>query len=62
MVCNSPHDIKLCFLQQEKMISQQAHGRHELAVGRTQSNSDDAKRCVDIWLKMPGQGCSPDVK
>lgn len=37
------------------MISQQAHGRHELSVSRTNSESGDAKRCVDIWLKMPGR-------
>lgn len=43
-----------CKAFKEKMISQQAHGRHELAVSRTNSNCDDAKRCVDIWLKMPG--------
>ncbi|KAI7805582.1 E3 SUMO-protein ligase ZNF451-like isoform X3 [Triplophysa rosa] len=43
-----------CKAFKEKMISQQAHGRHELTVSRTNSESGDAKRCVDIWLKMPG--------
>ncbi|KAM9476483.1 E3 SUMO-protein ligase ZNF451 isoform 3-T4 [Clarias gariepinus] len=44
-----------CKAFKEKMISQQAHGRRELAVTQC-SNEDnsDAKRCVDIWLKMPG--------
>ncbi|XP_067277438.1 E3 SUMO-protein ligase ZNF451 [Pseudorasbora parva] len=37
----------------EKIISQQAHGRHELSVSRSNNDRDDAKRCVDIWLKMP---------
>ncbi|KAI4900987.1 hypothetical protein NFI96_032984, partial [Prochilodus magdalenae] len=46
---------KKCKAFKEKMISLQAHGRHELAVSRCSSGeSNDAKRCVDIWLKMPG--------
>ncbi|KAF7710945.1 E3 SUMO-protein ligase ZNF451 isoform X1 [Silurus meridionalis] len=44
-----------CKAFKEKMISQQAHGRRELAVSRCSGDdSSDAKRCVDIWLKMPG--------
>ncbi|XP_066535870.1 E3 SUMO-protein ligase ZNF451 isoform X2 [Hoplias malabaricus] len=44
-----------CKAFKEKMISLQAHGRQELAVSRCSSGeSNDAKRCVDIWLKMPG--------
>ncbi|XP_072533690.1 E3 SUMO-protein ligase ZNF451 [Salminus brasiliensis] len=44
-----------CKAFKEKMISLQAQGRHELAVSRCSSGeSSDAKRCVDIWLKMPG--------
>ncbi|XP_017320131.1 E3 SUMO-protein ligase ZNF451 isoform X1 [Ictalurus punctatus] len=44
-----------CKAFKEKMISQQAHGRRELAVSRCSSeDSSDAKRCVDIWLSMPG--------
>ncbi|XP_017214398.1 E3 SUMO-protein ligase ZNF451 isoform X2 [Danio rerio] len=38
----------------EKMISLQAQGRRELSVSHDNSASGDAKRCVDIWLKMPG--------
>ncbi|XP_026879467.2 E3 SUMO-protein ligase ZNF451 isoform X1 [Electrophorus electricus] len=44
-----------CKAFKEKMISLQAHGRQELAVRRCSNvDSNDAKRCVDIWLKMPG--------
>lgn len=43
-----------CKAFKEKIISQQAHGRHELAVSRSNNDRDNAKRCVDIWLKMPG--------
>ncbi|XP_051772307.1 E3 SUMO-protein ligase ZNF451 isoform X1 [Ctenopharyngodon idella] len=43
-----------CKAFKEKIISQQAHGRHELSVSRSNNDRDDAKRCVDIWLKMPG--------
>ncbi|TRY65233.1 hypothetical protein DNTS_014047 [Danionella cerebrum] len=41
-----------CKAFKEKMISQQAHGRRELSISH--GDSADAKRCVDIWLKMPG--------
>ncbi|XP_017549611.1 E3 SUMO-protein ligase ZNF451 isoform X1 [Pygocentrus nattereri] len=44
-----------CKAFKEKMISLQAHGRQELAVSHCSGGeSNDAKRCVDIWLKMPG--------
>ncbi|XP_076830506.1 E3 SUMO-protein ligase ZNF451 isoform X2 [Brachyhypopomus gauderio] len=44
-----------CKAFKEKMISLQAHGRQELADRRSSSvDSNDARRCVDIWLKMPG--------
>ncbi|XDV50929.1 hypothetical protein PO909_019902 [Leuciscus waleckii] len=43
-----------CKAFKEKIISQQAHGRHELAVSRSNNDRDNAKRCVDIWLQMPG--------
>ncbi|XP_051506843.1 E3 SUMO-protein ligase ZNF451-like isoform X2 [Myxocyprinus asiaticus] len=43
-----------CKAFKEKMISQQAHGRRELSISNTNSEGDDAKRCVAIWLKMPG--------
>ncbi|KAK2896352.1 hypothetical protein Q8A67_010840 [Cirrhinus molitorella] len=47
--------LEKCKAFKEKIISQQAHGRHELLGSRSNSNSgsSDAKRCVDIWLKMP---------
>ncbi|XP_018604740.2 E3 SUMO-protein ligase ZNF451 isoform X2 [Scleropages formosus] len=43
-----------CKAFKEKIISQQAHGRQELAFSRSNGDNYDAKRCVDIWLKMPG--------
>uniref|UniRef100_A0A8C2B1J0 Zinc finger protein 451 n=1 Tax=Cyprinus carpio TaxID=7962 RepID=A0A8C2B1J0_CYPCA len=46
--------LEKCKAFKEKIISQQAHGRHELSVSHSNSGSSNAKRCVDIWLKMPG--------
>ncbi|XP_016422376.1 E3 SUMO-protein ligase ZNF451 isoform X2 [Sinocyclocheilus rhinocerous] len=46
--------LEKCKAFKEKIISQQAHGQHELSVSHSNSGSSDAKRCVDIWLKMPG--------
>ncbi|XP_043090541.1 E3 SUMO-protein ligase ZNF451 isoform X2 [Puntigrus tetrazona] len=46
--------LEKCKAFKEKIISQQAHGRHELSVSHSNGGSSDAKRCVDIWLKMPG--------
>ncbi|KAG9275053.1 E3 SUMO-protein ligase ZNF451 isoform X1 [Astyanax mexicanus] len=44
-----------CKAFKQRMISLQAQGRHEVALSRCSSGeSNDAKRCVDIWLKMPG--------
>lgn len=41
-------------LFQEKQILQKAHGQQELAYGSTNGINQEAKRCVDMWLKMPG--------
>ena len=35
-------------------MSQRAHGRQELAFAATERTDYEAKRCVDMWLKMPG--------
>uniref|UniRef100_A0AAY4DYC8 C2H2-type domain-containing protein n=1 Tax=Denticeps clupeoides TaxID=299321 RepID=A0AAY4DYC8_9TELE len=43
-----------CKAFRERLISQQAHGCQELAFSRTNRDHYDAKRCVDMWLKMPG--------
>ncbi|XP_056465085.1 E3 SUMO-protein ligase ZNF451 [Gadus chalcogrammus] len=43
-----------CKAFKEKQMSQRAHGRHELACAATERTDYDAKRCVDMWLKMPG--------
>lgn len=44
-----------CKAFKEKVILQQAHGRRELADSHCSSeDSNDAKRCVAMWLKMPG--------
>ncbi|XP_036402734.1 E3 SUMO-protein ligase ZNF451 [Megalops cyprinoides] len=43
-----------CKAFKEKMVTQQAHGRQELAFSRSNGESRDAKHCVDMWLKMPG--------
>ncbi|XP_012672539.2 E3 SUMO-protein ligase ZNF451 isoform X2 [Clupea harengus] len=43
-----------CKAFKRKVISQQAHGRQELAVSHNNGETYDAKRCVDMWLKMPG--------
>lgn len=39
-----------CRAFKERQLSQKAHGQKELAF----SPGGDAKRCVDMWLKMPG--------
>ncbi|XP_038152201.1 E3 SUMO-protein ligase ZNF451 [Cyprinodon tularosa] len=38
----------------EKQILQKAHGQQELAGSSTNGVSIEAKRCVDMWLRMPG--------
>ncbi|KAI1894731.1 hypothetical protein AGOR_G00118770 [Albula goreensis] len=43
-----------CRAFREKMVSQQAHGRQGLVFSHSDGESRDAKRCVDMWLKMPG--------
>ncbi|XP_017268326.2 E3 SUMO-protein ligase ZNF451 isoform X1 [Kryptolebias marmoratus] len=43
-----------CKAFKEKQILQKAHGRHELALNSTNGLTQEAKRCVDMWLKMPG--------
>lgn len=43
------------FLFQEKQILQKAHGQRELAFSSTNGVTQEAKRCVDMWLKMPGK-------
>ena len=43
-----------CLLIKEKQMSQRAHGRQELAFAATERTDYEAKRCVDMWLKMPG--------
>lgn len=50
--------IHLKFLSdffQEKQILQKAHGQRELALSSTNGVNLEAKRCVDMWLKMPGK-------
>lgn len=44
----------LMSLSQEKQILQKAHGQQELAFSSTNGSHREAKRCVDMWLKMPG--------
>uniref|UniRef100_A0A8D2ZZP7 Zinc finger protein 451 n=1 Tax=Scophthalmus maximus TaxID=52904 RepID=A0A8D2ZZP7_SCOMX len=41
-----------CRAFKEKQILQRAHGQQELAVAH--GVNQEAKRCVDMWLKMPG--------
>ncbi|XP_043919279.1 E3 SUMO-protein ligase ZNF451 isoform X2 [Protopterus annectens] len=38
----------------EKVDSQHAHGLQELEFFQGQQETEEAKRCVDFWLKMPG--------
>lgn len=40
---------------QEKQILQRAHGQRELAFSSANGVNLEAKRCVDMWLKMPGE-------
>lgn len=47
-------DFFLCLSFQEKQILQKAHGQRELAFSSTNGINQEAKRCVDMWLKMPG--------
>ncbi|KAM7408866.1 hypothetical protein PAMA_002541 [Pampus argenteus] len=43
-----------CRAFKEKQILQRAHGQKELAFSSTNGSHQEAKRCVDMWLKMPG--------
>ncbi|XP_047459935.1 E3 SUMO-protein ligase ZNF451 [Mugil cephalus] len=43
-----------CRAFKEKQILQKAHGQQELAFSSTNGVNHEAKRCVDMWLKMPG--------
>ncbi|XP_005737193.1 zinc finger protein 451 [Pundamilia nyererei] len=43
-----------CRAFKEKQILQKAHGQQELAVSAVNGINQEAKRCVDMWLKMPG--------
>ncbi|KAM4607772.1 E3 SUMO-protein ligase ZNF451 isoform 2-T2 [Polymixia lowei] len=43
-----------CRAFKEKQISQKAHGQQELAFCSGNGSDQDAKRCVDMWLNMPG--------
>lgn len=43
-----------CRAFKEKQILQKAHGQQELAFSSANGMTQEAKRCVDMWLKMPG--------
>ncbi|KAM3606842.1 uncharacterized protein V6R79_024253 [Siganus canaliculatus] len=43
-----------CRAFKEKQTLQKAHGQQELAFSVTNGSNQEAKRCVDMWLKMPG--------
>ncbi|XP_070772364.1 E3 SUMO-protein ligase ZNF451 [Enoplosus armatus] len=43
-----------CRAFKEKQILQKAHGQQELAFSSSNGINQEAKRCVDMWLKMPG--------
>lgn len=43
-----------CRAFKEKQILQKAHGQRELAFNSANGVNLEAKRCVDMWLKMPG--------
>ncbi|XP_037321388.2 E3 SUMO-protein ligase ZNF451 isoform X2 [Pungitius pungitius] len=46
-----------CKAFKEKQISQRARGQQELAVSSSPYGiNQEAKHCVDMWLKMPGLG------
>lgn len=46
--------MSLCLSFQEKQILQKAHGQRELAFSPANGINQEAKRCVDMWLQMPG--------
>ncbi|XP_077351964.1 E3 SUMO-protein ligase ZNF451 [Festucalex cinctus] len=43
-----------CRAFKEKQMQQKVHGQQELAISSTNGINLEAKRCVDMWLKMPG--------
>ncbi|XP_061693200.1 E3 SUMO-protein ligase ZNF451 isoform X2 [Syngnathoides biaculeatus] len=43
-----------CRAFKEKQIQQRVHGQQEIAFSSTNGLTSEAKRCVDMWLKMPG--------
>lgn len=43
-----------CRQFKEKQILQRAHGQRGLAFTSTNGMNQEAKNCVDMWLKMPG--------
>nr|XP_057915015.1 E3 SUMO-protein ligase ZNF451 [Doryrhamphus excisus]XP_057915016.1 E3 SUMO-protein ligase ZNF451 [Doryrhamphus excisus]XP_057915017.1 E3 SUMO-protein ligase ZNF451 [Doryrhamphus excisus]XP_057915018.1 E3 SUMO-protein ligase ZNF451 [Doryrhamphus excisus] len=43
-----------CRAFKEKQIQQRIHGQQELMIRSTNPKTQEAKRCVDAWLKMPG--------
>ncbi|XP_077438600.1 E3 SUMO-protein ligase ZNF451 isoform X2 [Vanacampus margaritifer] len=43
-----------CRAFKEKQTQQRVHGQQELAISSTNGMNLEAKRCVDMWLKMPG--------
>ncbi|XP_021166845.2 E3 SUMO-protein ligase ZNF451 isoform X1 [Fundulus heteroclitus] len=43
-----------CKAFKEKQILQKAHGQQELACSSSNGVNMEAKRCVDMWLRMPG--------
>ncbi|KAM9365635.1 E3 SUMO-protein ligase ZNF451 [Pholidichthys leucotaenia] len=43
-----------CKAFKEKQILQRAHGQRELAFNPPNGLDQEAKRCVEMWLKMPG--------
>ncbi|XP_061645435.1 E3 SUMO-protein ligase ZNF451 isoform X2 [Phyllopteryx taeniolatus] len=43
-----------CRAFKEKQIQQRVHGQQEIAFSSTNGVNREAKRCVDMWLKMPG--------
>ncbi|XP_056903244.1 E3 SUMO-protein ligase ZNF451 isoform X1 [Takifugu flavidus] len=47
---------KKCKAFKEKQNRQKAHGQQELAFSSADGINQEAKRCVDMWLKMPAFG------
>uniref|UniRef100_A0A8C6TN01 Zinc finger protein 451 n=1 Tax=Neogobius melanostomus TaxID=47308 RepID=A0A8C6TN01_9GOBI len=46
--------VNKCRAFKEKQILQRAHGEREVAFTSANGMNHEAKRCVDMWLKMPG--------